>query len=315
MSIVAVTGANGFVGGAVVDHLTEQDVSVRPLVRRGGTPGLVAPDLGSAADWSALLSGCDSVVHCAARVHMLQEVTDALALYREVNVAGTRRLAEQAARVGVRRFVFVSSIKVNGESTGGAQEPPIFRSADRPAPQGAYALSKIEAERALFEIASRTGLEVVIIRPPLVYGPGVRANFLRLMTWVDRGIPLPLGSIDNRRSMVFVRNLASLVSACITAREAVGQVLLVSDGEDVSTPGLVRILAGAMARPARILPVPKSVLRSAARLLGRSDEVDRLLGSLQVDIEPTRRLLGWSPPVSLPTGIVETSNHFKGARS
>jgi nucleoside-diphosphate-sugar epimerase len=284
---------------------------VRPLARSGASPGtVVAPDLGPEADWSGVLEGCACVVHCAARVHMLREVTDALSIYRQVNVAGTRRLAEQAADAGVRRFIFLSSIKVNGEATGTSMGSAVFRSSDRPAPQGAYAISKVEAESALADVAARTGLEVVVIRPPLVYGPGVRANFLRLMTWVKRGIPIPLGLIDNRRSMLFVGNLASLVAACTSAPAAVGQTLLVSDGEDVSTPGLIRILAKEMGRPARIPPCPKVALRAAARVLGHSGEIDRLIQSLQVDIEPTRALLGWSPPVGLRQGIAETVGHF-----
>jgi nucleoside-diphosphate-sugar epimerase len=258
-------------------------------------------------DWSQALAGCDAVIHLMARVHVMDEREgDPLAAFRIVNVAATENLARQAARHGVRRFVFVSSIKVNGEAT--LQKP--FAAADVPAPQDAYGQSKLEAERVLGKIAEETGLEVVVVRPPLVYGPGVGANFLRLMQLVKSGMPLPLGAIHNRRSMVALDNLVDLLLTCVRHPAAPGQIFLVSDGNDVSTPGLIRALATSMGERALLLPVPEKLLAMCATLVGKSAAADRLLGSLQVDIMQTKSILNWHPVVSMNEAIDATVAHF-----
>jgi UDP-glucose 4-epimerase len=245
-------------------------------------------------DWQDVLTGCEVVVHLAARVHVMQEATaNPLEEFRRVNVQGTLNLARQAAAAGVRRFVFVSSIKV-------------------------YGVSKMEAEQGLREIARQTGMEVVIIRPPLVYGPGVKANFAAMMRWLRRGVPLPLGAIHNQRSLVALDNLVDLLVTCLTHPAAANQTFLVSDGEDVSTTELLRRMGQALGRPARLLPVPTSWLKLAAAMVGKvqgarfmPDVVQRLCGSLQVDIEKTRRLLGWTPPVSLDEGLKKAAEGLR----
>jgi UDP-glucose 4-epimerase len=240
-------------------------------------------------------------MHCAARVHVMAEsVADPLAEFRRVNVQGTLNLARQAAAAGVRRFVFVSSIKVNGEAT---QLGRPFMADDAPAPLDAYGVSKMEAEQGLLETARQTGMEVVIIRPPLVYGPGVKANFAAMMRWLRCGVPLPLGAIHNQRSLVALDNLVDLIVTCLTHPAAANQTFLVSDGEDVSTTELLRRMGQALGRPARLIPVPVSWLKLAATLVGKPDVAQRLCGSLQVDIEKTRRLLVWTPPISLDEGL------------
>jgi UDP-glucose 4-epimerase len=231
----------------------------------------------------------------------MQETTaDPLTEFRRVNVQGTLNLARQAAAAGVRRFVFVRSIKVNGEST---QPGAPFKADDAPAPLDAYGVSKMEAEQGLRELAGQTGIEVIIIRPPLVYGPGVKANFAAMMHWLKRGVPLPLGAIHNQRSLVALDNLVALLMTCLTHPAAANQTFMVSDGEDVSTTELLLRMGQAMGKPARLLPVPASWLKLAAALIGKPDVAQRLCGSLQVDISKTRELLGWVPPVSLDEGL------------
>lgn len=299
-----VTGASGFVGSALARHLVERGFAVRGTARGASSamPAGVHPihaELAERTDWSAALGGVDTVVHCAARVHVMREAAvDPLAEFRRVNVEGTLGLARQAAAAGVRRFVFLSSIKVLGESTRPGRP---FTPDDRPAPEDAYGTSKHEAEAALLALAAATGLEVVIIRPPLVYGPGVKGNFASLVRWVRRGRPLPFGAIDNRRSLVALDNLVSFSALCADrarSPSAANQVYLVSDGQDESTPDLVRRIARAYgARPA-LLPVPPALMRGAARLLGRQAAADRLLGSLQVDSAKCGQL-GWRPAVTM----------------
>jgi UDP-glucose 4-epimerase len=258
-------------------------------------------DLEPSTDWTVALEGVAVVVHCAARVHVMADTaTNPLEEFRRVNVQGTLNLAQQAAAAGVRRFVFVSSIKVNGEAT---QLGCLFTADDAPAPLDAYGVSKMEAEQGLREIALQTGMEVVIIRPPLVYGPGVKANFAAMMRWLRRGVPLPLGAIHNQRSLVALDNLVDLIVVCLTHPAAANQTFLVSDGEDVSTTGLLRRMGQALGHPARLIPVPVSWLKLAAALVGKQDVAQRLCGSLQVDIEKTQRLLGWAPPLSLDEGL------------
>jgi nucleoside-diphosphate-sugar epimerase len=248
-----------------------------------------------------LLAGQDCVVHLAARVHVMNDaVPDPLAEFRAANVELTVHLARQAAQAGVHRFIFISSVKVNGEETA-ADRP--FTANDTPQPQDPYGVSKMEAEQALRSLAAQIGLEVVIIRPPLVYGPGVKANFAALMRAVQRGWPLPLGTVRNQRSLVALDNLVDFIITCITHPQAANQTFLVSDGQDISTTELVRGMARAAGVPARLLPVPVWVLQAGAALLGKGDAVQRLCGNLQVDISKARRLLGWVPPISVDEGL------------
>ncbi|WP_026333161.1 SDR family oxidoreductase [Thioalkalivibrio sp. ALM2T] len=300
---VLVTGANGFVGSAVMGALCSRgDIEPVGLVRRleGAAGDLQAcGDLEVVSDWRPFLEGVDAVVHCAARAHVLRdEVEDPLAVFRWVNVDATLFLARQAAEAGVRRFVFVSSIGVLGRS----QERP-FLFSDPPNPQEPYAVSKWEAEQGLRGLARETGMEVVVVRPPLVYGPGAPGNFGQLLKWVARGVPLPLGAVSNRRSLVGLDNLVDLLVRCVEHSAAAGQTFLAGDGEDVSTTELLRRVARAMDRRARLVPVPPGVLRTGARLAGKGEMARRLLDSLQVDIAHTRETLGWEPPVSLDEGL------------
>jgi len=305
---VLVTGANGFVGQAVLLRLNGMSgVTAIGSVRRAamfadaGAPIATVGELSAQTDWSGALAGVQAVVHTAARVHVMQEAAvDPLAEFRRVNVQGTLNLARQAAAAGVRRFVFVSSIKVNGEAT---QPGSRFTADDVPAPLDAYGVSKMEAEQGLLALSAQTGMEVVIIRPPLVYGPGVKANFAAMMRWLRRGVPLPLGAIHNRRSLVALDNLVDLIVLCLTHPTAANRTFLVSDGEDVSTTQLLRRMGQALGRPPRLIPVPASILKLAAAMVGKSDVAHRLCGSLQVDISKTRQLLGWTPPLSLDEGL------------
>lgn len=274
----------------------------------GGAHVVEIGELAADSDWSAALDRADVVIHAAARVHVMNDAaSDPLAEFRRVNVEGTLALARQAADAGVRRFVFISSIKVNGESTD--PERP-YRADDIPAPVDPYGISKEEAEQKLRVLALECGMEVVIIRPPLVYGPGVKANFQSMMNWLSRGIPLPLGAIRNRRSLVALDNLVDLIVICIDHPGAANQIFLVSDGEDLSTTELLQRMGRALGKPARLLPLPMSLLDFAARLLGKASIAQRLCGSLQVDISKTRELLGWEPPVSVDEALAKTAHHF-----
>jgi nucleoside-diphosphate-sugar epimerase len=310
---VLVTGASGFVGSALCAYLAAKSHTVRGAIR--STPRNLLPrveyrsvsDMSIGANWSGALENINAVVHCAARVHVMDESSvDPLTAFREVNVKGTACLAEQAVDSGVKRFIYISSIKVNGEAT--RYHP--FKAEDKPAPEDPYGISKWEAEQALREIAKKTGLEVVVIRPPLVYGPGVRANFLRLMKGIMLGVPLPLGAIKNRRSMVALDNLVDLIETCLNNPQAVNQTFLVSDGDDLSTKDLFQRTAMALGRPVRLIPIPVSLLWATARLLGKSDFAQRLCGSLQVDISNARNRLSWSPPISVDEALCKTAKHF-----
>lgn len=306
--MILVTGATGFVGQALVDILVTQGKHpVRVVLRRKGLPWPATveraymEDLASDNDWTKALDGVAMVVHTAARVHVMHnKSSDPLTAFRRVNVQGTLNLARQAAATGVRRFVFISSIKVNGETT---KLGTPFLADDIFAPLDPYGISKMEAEQGLHKIAEQTGMEVVIIRPPLVYGPGVKANFAAMMHWLRCGVPLPLGAIHNQRSLVALDNLVDMIVTCTTHPAAAGQTFLVSDGEDVSTTELLRRMGQAMGRPARLIPVPAGWLKLAAAMVGKRDVAQRLCGSLQVDIEKTRQLLGWRPPLTLDQGL------------
>ncbi|MDZ5632400.1 SDR family oxidoreductase [Janthinobacterium sp. GMG1] len=307
---ILVTGATGFVGAALCAHLDAQDMSYVGTVRQASTlpSRLEVGELTAQTDWSAALTGCDVVVHLAARVHVMDDQSsDPLAAFRSVNVDATLNLARQAVQSEVRRFIYVSSIKVNGEATHGTP----FTSKDQPAPLDPYGVSKMEAERDLQALAQETGLELVIVRPPLVYGPGVRANFQHLMKLLKRGIPLPLGAVHNRRSMVGLDNLVDLLTVCCWHPRAPGEVFLVSDDHDLSITELLRSLSFAMGkmRPS-LFSMPVGLLAGAAGLLGKSAAASRLLGSLQVDIAHTRATLDWVPPASVEDGIRKTVAHF-----
>jgi len=307
-----VTGVNGFIGSAVFAALKNKRIAVRGAARSLATEGSIAVgDIGPDTDWFAALDGVDTVIHTAARVHIMSDtVTDPLAAFRKVNVEGARRLAEQAARHGVNRLVFISSIKVNGEATGVGEGSEPYNSSSPVYPVDAYARSKWEAEQVLHEVTQRTGLEVVIIRPVLVYGPGVKANFQSMMRWLDKGVPLPFGAIHNKRSLVALDNLVDLIVTCIDHPAAVNQTFLVSDGEDLSTTELLLRMGEALGKPARLLPVPESLLKAGAMLLGKRDIAQRLLGSLQVDISKTKKILGWEPPVSVDDALKKTAEDF-----
>ena len=315
--MILVTGATGFVGRALVARLIVDSTfkSVIAAVRRKVdfdsevVRQVQVGDLLPSTDWSGTLSGVEAVVHCAARVHVMHDdALDPLKAYREVNVDGTLQLARQAAMSGVRRFVFVSSIKVNGEFSEPGRP---FTADDIPYPLDPYGISKLEAEQGLRSIEAETGMEVVIVRPPLVYGPGVKANFASMLRWIALGIPLPLGAIQNARSMVAVGNLVDLLVTCTKHAAAAGQTFLVSDGEDVSTTQLLRRTAQAMGKSALLLPIPSFVLEWVATLLGKRSVAQRLCRSLQVDIKKTCRLLDWSPPLTLDQGLKMTVEGMK----
>ena len=310
---VFLTGASGFVGRAVLRRLLAEGANVTAPVRDGSKvlePEVqtVQFDAFDSTNWLENLAGVDAVVHCAARVHVMNDAeTDPLAAFRKVNVQGTLNLAEQAAQAGVRRFVFISSIKVNGEGT---QPGRPYTAQDVPAPSDPYGISKLEAEQGLLALAARTRMEVVIIRPVLVYGPGVKANFFNMMRWLEKGVPLPFGAINNSRSLVALDNLVDLIIRSINHPGAANQVFLVSDGEDLSTTQLLRKTAVALGKSARLLPVPGWMLSTAANLLGKKSLSQRLCGSLQVDINKTRTLLQWSPPVSVDNALKSVAAQY-----
>src|SRR6267378_863299 len=310
---VLVTGASGFVGTALCREMLARGHSVRAAVRRLTPPGalpselhqILTPDIAADFDRRALVDGVDAIVHLAAIAHRTNPIEGEML---RVNCDSAVRLAEAAAGL-VRRFVFLSSVKVHGEDSGSGA----CGEDDALTPEDSYGRSKLEAERALTETAARTGMELVIIRPPLVYGPGVKANFLRLLSWVDSGLPLPFASVHNRRSLIYVGNLVDAIARCAVHSAARGP-FLVSDEESVSTPELVSRIARALGRPARLVPAPPALLRVAGMIAGRRDEIRRLTGSLVVDSSRARRLLDWRPPYTLDAGLAETARWFRSAR-
>lgn len=299
----------------MLERLRSEDrFALAVAVRRWGYPelnNLTVHKVGSLSgdmSWGGAVDATDTVIHCAARVHVMNESSaDPMSAFRAVNVDATLNLASQAASAGVRRFIFISSIKVNGEGT---VEGKPYSASDTPAPADAYGISKLEAEVGLRALAERTGLEVTIIRPVLVYGPGVKANFYRMMGWLNRGIPLPLGAIYNKRSLVALDNLVDLIVTCVDSPGAANQTFLVSDGEDLSTTELLQRTGVALGKPARLLPIPGSSLEVGAALLGKREVAQRLCGSLQVDISKTREILGWRPPVSIDEALRKTAEDF-----
>lgn len=311
---LVVTGSTGFVGQAVSACLESDGHEVVRIARRRiNATSFVIPDIGAETNWSTALPGADCIVHCAARVHVMHDsAVDPLEAYREVNVAGTRRLAEQAVAYGVRRFVFLSSVKVNGEAT---EPSTAYTDADIPAPKDAYGQSKQEAEQVLMEMSRQTGLEVVIIRPPLIYGPGVKGNFSSLVKLVRKGIPLPLGAVDNRRSLVALDNIVSFIALCADlekSSQAANQVFMISDGEDISTSDLLYEIAKAYGVKARMIPLPISWLKFGARLLGKAIVADRLFGSLRVDSSKAHILLDWQPVITIDEQLRKMAEYDAG---
>ena len=310
---VLVTGASGFIGKSLCEELVGQNKLVIAAVRvnyveYAGVESRQVGEIENTTDWSKILNNVSVVVQLAARVHVIHDKAfNPLEKFRKVNVHGTLQLAREAAKAGVKRFVFVSSIKVNGEYSEIGKP---FTEADAPKPQDAYGISKLEAEQGLILIAQQTGMEVVIIRPPLVYGAEVKANFANMLRMIKRSIPLPLGAINNKRSFVYVGNLVSLIVRCIDLPNAANQTFLVSDGFDLSTTELLRACATALGVKSKLIPVPKKLIEMAAAILGKQDVAQRLCGNLQVDITKTRTLLDWAPPFTVEEGLRITANGF-----
>lgn len=312
---ILITGVNGFVGRSLCKAILDKGWHARGTLRSfkdaaslpSGINAIEIQPIGPNSEWANALFDVDIVVHLAARVHVINDKTvDPIAEFRKVNVAGTECLARMSAEAGVRRFIYLSSIKVNGEGSIVS-----YAENDIPAPDDPYGISKWETEQLLRRIEAETGLEVVILRPPLVYGPGVKANFLQMIEVVSRGIPLPLASIKNRRSLVYLGNLVDAIIACVEHPKAAGQTYLVSDGEDVSTPELIRRMTAALGKLDRLFPFPPAMMRLAGRLIGKSEAVEKLLGSLVVDSSKIRRELGWKPPYTMEEGLRETGEWFK----
>lgn len=315
MQNVLVTGANGFIGRAFCKRLMAEGLRVRGALRRpkntadlpAGMETVQIESIGHETDWSDALSNIDVVVHMAARVHVMHDrESDPLALYRQVNVRGTEHLARMAASNGVNRFVFMSSVKVNGEG-----KPTAYSEEDKPLPEDPYGISKWEAEQQLHQIHNETAMDVVVFRAPLVYGPGVRANFLRLLKTIHRGIPLPLANVKNQRSLIYLENLVDAVIRGINNPQPTKGTYLLSDGEDVSTPELIRRVALALNTSPRLFPFSPSLIIGAAKLLGKKAAVDRLFGTLMVDTSKIRRELDWKPPFTMDQGLEETAKWFR----
>lgn len=315
MTKVLITGVNGFVGTALADKLVDKGFIVNGAVRSlrsNSSSGTIAKfaitDIDSSTDWRQALQDVDVVIHLAARVHVMNDTAiDTLPEFRRVNVDGTLNLARQSVEAGVQRFIFISSVKVNGEGTLLGHP---YRAEDPPAPVDPYGISKREAEDALRQLASETGMAVVIIRPPLIYGPGVKANFLSMMRWLAKGVPLPLGAIHNKRSLLALDNLVDLILTCIHHPAAANETFLASDGQDLSTTELLQRMAAALGKKTYLLPVPGLLLEWGARLLGKQAITQRLCGSLQVDISKARNLLDWKPPVSLDEALRRTAQNY-----
>lgn len=310
---VLVTGANGLIGRALCSVLDQTEGQVVRAVRTSTTPWEIpVGELNEDTDWSeALRQNTDVVVHLAAQVPEMDSASRSPGdRYAEVNTLGTANLARQCAQHGVKRLIFVSTVKVLGE---GKSEP--YRDTDLAIPADAYAISKWEAEQTLLQIGAHTGMEVVVLRPPLVYGPGVKGNFLRLMQAIDQRRLLPLGAIQNQRSLIYLGNLVDAIRLCLTPPDAVGKTFLVSDGDDVSTPELVRRIAAALGREPFLLPVPVLWMRWAGRVLGKQAAADRLLGSLFVDISPLREELGWTPPYTMQEGLKATAQWYRKTKA
>ncbi len=309
---ILITGYTGFIGKAITVYLGSKGHQLvgwsRQRAKFNHLQKSFTGDIGPYTDFRSAISGLDTVIHLAARVHVMNDkVENPLAAFRKVNVHGTINLARQAADSGVKRFIYISSIKVNGEQTtyGCA-----FSENDIPNPVGPYAISKLETEQELFKIANDSSMEIIIIRPPIVYGPGVKANFRSMMKWLYKGAPLPLGAIKNKRSLVGLGNLVDFIATCIEHPAAANEIFLVSDGEDISTSELLRRTARALGVPARLLPIPTMLLKATAKLAGKNDMAQRLLGNLQVDISKAKKVLEWSPSFSIDQELEKTARWF-----
>ena len=311
---VLVTGSGGFIGRALCTRILAEGWQVRGTFRSEsdvsrlpeGVEAFLIGSIDSDTKWDDALTGIDTVVHLAARVHVMDDVSsDPLAEYRKVNVEGTKCLAVSSANAGIKRFIFISSIKVNGEGRASA-----YSEEDEEAPEDPYGVSKWEAEQELHKISHTTGIELVILRPPLVYGPGVKANFYNLFKIVDRGIPLPFAKIDNLRSFIYLDNLIDAIITCINHPKAEGQTFLVNDREDVSTPELIRKIASALGKPARLFPIPPFLMRLVGNFTGKSATIDRLFGSLTIDSTKIRKELMWKPPYTMEYGLKETAKWY-----
>lgn len=316
MTNLFLTGPTGFIGSALLQQLIQHKNYIPTAAVRNSSKkipsniqSISVDEINAQTQWQSALENIDVVIHLAARVHIMNEIAaDPLTEFRKINVAGTLNLARQAAQAGVKRFIFISSIKVNGEST---QIEKPFTADDIPAPEDAYGMSKYEAELGLQEIAKNTGIEIVIIRLPLIYGPGVKANFLAMMRWLQKGVPLPLGAVqNNRRSLLALDNLIDLIITCIEHPAAANQTFLASDGEDLSTTDLLKRMAFALEKKPYLLPVPVSLLKLAGKLTGKTDIISRLCGSLQVDISKTCSILNWTPPISVDEGLRRVAEPF-----
>jgi nucleoside-diphosphate-sugar epimerase len=319
---ILITGASGFVGAHLTRYLGSIDHELMAMTRSKGAISSIfsgkieckqVGDISALSNWDPYLKDIEAVIHLANRAHVMHESdTNPLAIYRSINTDGTLQLARQAAAAGVKRFIFISSVKVNGESTLPGQR---FSPASENIPADPYGLSKYEAEQGLKELTLKTGMEVVIIRPPLIYGPGVKANFLKMMQWVEKGIPLPLGSITNQRSLLGIDNLLDFISVCLIHPKAAGQTFLISDDHDVSTTELLKEIASAMHLPSRLLPIPQFVLEKGLILLGQGHIAERLCASLQLDITLAKTLLSWKPTYSFRDQMSKTVAAYLSERS
>ena len=309
MKNICVIGANGFVGKFLCKVLESSNKSTRGIVRNLNTSMnsskieyVSVGDMTSKIDWREHLNGFDCIIHCAGKAHIMNEKKEFNA-YHSVNTEATKVLAEQAAEAGVKRLIFLSTVKVNGESTSQTHTTEKFSHKDISHPKYPYAISKLEAEKVLWEISSRTGLEIVVVRLPLVYGYGVKGNLARLIKLVRLGIPLPLSLVKNQRSMIGIDNLIDLLIRCIDHQEASGKTFLASDGEDLSTPELIKLIASSMEKNANLFPFPISMLKFLGSVLGKREEINRLVGSLRIDNSYTKEILNWTPPISVEEGI------------
>jgi len=309
MKKICITGANGFIGKTLYKSLKAPDNHIRGLVRAidldnnsSETEHISVGDINSKTNWKDHLKGFDCIIHCAGLTHQMSSIKD-INVYNLVNTEGTKRLAEHAVEASIKRLVFLSSVKVNGESTYQINIKQKFSYEHKPNPQDLYARSKLVAEKSLWEISSRTGLEVVVVRLPLVYGNGVKGNLEGLIKLVKSGIPLPLSLVKNQRSMIGIDNLVDLLIRCIDHPEAGGKTFLASDDEDLSTPELIKLIASSMGKKANLFPVPILMLKFLGSVFGKREEINRLVGSLRIDNSYTKEILNWTPPISVEEGI------------
>ncbi len=319
MKRVLITGANGFIGNALCEKLILSGYDVLGLVRSSdkmkslpkGVPTVNVGSIGQYTDWSRALTGVNVVIHLAARTHILKENTpNPINEYREVNLYGTGQLARMAVNEGVKRLIFMSSVGVNGEQNEGTP----FSESDQPNPSRPYSVSKWEAEKVLKRIAYETGLEIVIIRPPLVHGPGVKGNMLQLLNLVKWSVPLPLAKVNNKRSFIGVTNLVDVLIKCIDNTNVSGETMLVSDGEDISTPDLIRRLANMMNKPNALIPFPESLLRIIYSNIGKNNPLKQICSSLTIDTSKMCSLLKWKPPLTLNQGLEAMVSWYLGHR-